>query len=638
MPQRKRLNTLIPLETLSDQPVRRGIMAGFNGLLERILSIDKIRSIYDAIPECSDPFQFLEYTLDRLHIDRTLDEEARRAIPSSGPAIVVSNHPFGGVDGMILASALSSVRRDIKILVNYFLESIEELNPLFFPVDPFSHKGAASRNIGTIRKALRWVKTGGMLVVLPAGEVSHFSLKRRKVEDPAWNATVGRLAQLTEAPVLPVYFRGRNSALFQIAGLAHPRLRTVMLPRETLKKGGSQVEFKIGRLIPYKTLSRFQDASKLTEYLRFRTYLLGTAEETARPGRHASGRQGHSRRMDPVARPVDPSSVAREVDRLPPLQRLIEGPEFSVYYARASQIPMTLREIGRLREETFRPIGEGTGNAIDLDRFDNIYTHLFVWNRPEEELVGAYRLGPTAEILPRHGKKGLYTYTLFNYRSRLLDRIGPALELGRTFVRESYQRDYSPLLLLWKGIGQYIALHPYYRSVFGAVSISNDYRQFSRQLMAAFLRVNNFSADLSKMIRPRRPLGKNRAISLIKEKEDLHQNDLNEISSWISDIEGDGKGVPILLKQYLKLGGKVLCFNVDQEFGDALDGLIVVDLTLTDPKLLRRYMGTEGLHSFLDYHSAPSVRPAKIAGRFFRSSADAFKRNSLEPGLQSLSC
>ncbi|MCF8144240.1 MAG: lysophospholipid acyltransferase family protein [Deltaproteobacteria bacterium] len=636
MPQRESLKTLIPLERLSDRPVRRGIMTGFNGLLERVLSVDKIRSIYDTIPECSDPFQFLKYTLDRLHIDHALDEEGRRAIPLSGPAIVVSNHPFGGIDGMILASALSSVRRDIKILVNYFLESIEELNPLFFPVDPFNRKGSASRNMGAIRKAIHWVKAGGLLVVLPAGEVSHFSFKRRKIEDPAWNVTVGRLVQLTKAPVLPVYFRGRNSALFQIAGLAHPRLRTAMLPRETLKKGGSLVEFKIGRAIPFKSLSRFQDATRLTEYLSFRTYLLGTAEEKERSEAHAKGRPIRLRKMDPIARPVDPGLVAKEVNDLPPDQQLLTSSNFSVYYARSSQIPLTLHEIGRLREETFRTIGEGTGNAIDLDRFDNIYIHLFVWNNQQEELVGAYRLGPTAEILPRHGKKGLYTYTLFNYQSRLLDKIGPALELGRTFVRSDYQRDYSPLLLLWKGIGQYIALHPSYKTLFGAVSMSNDYRHFSRQLLAAFLRVTNFSSDLSRMIRPRRPLGRNRAISLIHEKEDLHQNDLNEISSWISDIEDDGKGVPILLKQYLKLGGKVLCFNVDGKFGDTLDGLIVVDLTQTDHKVLKRYLGEEGLQKFSDYHASTTLDPLVIKSRPFPSYADPFERKSLKRAGQGL--
>jgi putative hemolysin len=614
MPDKKRLKTLIPLEALTNQPLKRSILTGFNDLLEKLLSVDRIRDIYDAVPECKDPFQFLEYTLDRLRIRHTLDEEGRRAIPVSGPAIVVSNHPFGGIDGMVLASALSSIRKDIRIVVNYFLQNIDELNPLFFPVDPFNKRESIPKNMGAIRKAIQWVKTGGLLVVLPAGEVSHFSLKRRKVEDPAWNVTVGRLVQLTQAPVLPVYFKGRNSALFQIAGLAHPRLRTAMLPRETLKRGRTQVEFRIGRLIPYKDLSRFQDATALTEYLRFRTYLLGIADQKEKGSARARGLHRRTRRMAPMAPPVDPSVVAEEVNDLPAEQELLAGQTFSVYYARSGQIPMTLREIGRLREETFRPIGEGTGNAIDLDRFDNIYIHLFVWNRQESELAGAYRLGPTAEILPRHGKKGLYTYSLFDYRSQLLDKIGPALELGRTFVRTRYQRDYSPLLLLWKGIGRYIARYPYHKTLFGAVSISGDYRQFSRQLMAAFFRVNNFSPDLSKMIRPRKPLGRNRVISLVRNNEEFHRNDLNEISSWVSDVEADGKGVPILLKQYLKLGGKVLCFNVDREFGNTLDGLMVVDLIQADRRMLKRYMGAEGLEAFLDYHSETSASVRRMNG------------------------
>jgi putative hemolysin len=589
-----------------------GTMAGFYDFWEKVLSIDKIKNLHDTIPRCSNPFEFLEYTLGQLNIRYVLDEEGRRSVPESGPAIVVSNHPFGGIDGMILASALSSVRKDIKIIVNYFLESIKELNPLFFPVDPFQRKDSPFRNMEPIRKAIKWLKAGGMLVILPAGEVSHFFLKSRKVEDPPWNVAVGRLVQMTEAPVLPVYFKGRNSLLFQIAGFAHPRVRTAMLPRETLKKEGVTIKFRIGRLIPYKSLSWFRDTAKLTEYLRFRTYLLGVDEENEGSRSHANEHGRRSSKTGPIVSPIDSILLAKEVSHLPPDQKLLTGSEFSVYYAQADQIPLILREIGRLREVTFRAVGEGTGNAIDLDRFDNIYIHLFLWNHQKREMVGAYRLGPTSDILPRHGKKGLYTSTLFKYQTRLLVKMGPALELGRSFVAASYQKDYSPLLLLWKGIGQYINRHPYYKTLFGAVSISNDYSNFSRQLMAAFLSSNSFSLDLSKMIRPRRPLGRNRAISLVKEKEDFHRNDLNEISSWISCVEADGKGVPILLKQYLKLGGKVLCFNVDRKFGNTLDGLMVVDLTQTDHKVLRRYLGEDGFQQYVAYHHRLKHQPRVI--------------------------
>ncbi len=597
MPQRAHLRKLISLEGLSGRPVKQAVMEGFNGFLEKILSVDEFRRIYHTLPSSTDPFQFLEHTLDRLRIDRSIQGDGTRAVPSSGPAIVVANHPFGGIDGMVLASALSAVRRDIKILVNYFLLNIEELRSLFLPVDPFDGNGSAAVNLTAVRKAVRWVRSGGMLVVLPAGEVSHFSLRQRRVQDPQWNAGLGRMVHLTKAPVLPVYFRGRNSALFQIAGMVHPRLRTAMLPRETVRKEGTRVRFRIGALIPYKKLALLKDARQLTEYLRFRTYLLEMAEDGT-----STNRQKPERQMAPIAAPASIALLAREVQSLPLDQRLLTSSRFSVYYAKSGQIPMMLREIGRLREETFRGVQEGTGNAVDLDRFDNIYTHLFVWHRQKEELVGAYRLGPTLEILPRHGKKGLYTHTLFRYKSRLLKKAGPALELGRTFIRAEYQKDYLPLMLLWKGIGQFVVRHPEYKTLFGAVSISNGYGRYSRQLMATFLKMNESSSDLSKMVRPRKPLRREKGVSFIRGKEKLHGNDLDELSEWISSIEEDGKGVPILIKQYLKLGGKVLAFNVDRRFGDTLDGLMFADLTRTEPRILKRYMGPEGVRKFIDYH------------------------------------
>ncbi len=602
MPQQEKLRTLFPLEDPNSRSIRQSLMTGFNGILENIFAINKIKNLYEGIPACSDPFQFLECALDRLQIRHRLGEEERRAIPSSGSAIVVANHPFGGIDGMVLASALSSVRRDIRILTNYFLEKIEGLNPLFFPVDPFNQKGASLRNIASMRKAIRWVKAGGMLVVLPAGEVSHFSWKRRKVEDPQWSHTVGRMVRLTEAPVLPVYFEGRNSALFQIAGIVHPRLRTAMLPRETIRKEGSKVQFKIGRLISYKNLSKLEDPYKLTEYLRFRTYLLGMGLRKVRSGPFAKGAPDPGRRMEKIARAVDKDVLAKEVQALPDDQKLLTSCRFSVYYAKSHQIPMILREIGRRREETFRETGEGTGRSIDLDRFDNIYIHLFVWSNLKNELVGAYRVGSTLEILPRHGKKGLYTHTLFKYSTQLLTKTGPALELGRSFIRNKYQKDYSPLLLLFQGVGHYIARHPYYKTLFGAVSISNSYGHYSRQLMAAFLQVKPSSSDLSRMVKPRRPFSHNKVVPLLRGKEAFHGNDPDELSSWISCMEKDGKGVPVLLKHYLKLGGKVLSFNLDHHFSNALDGLIFIDLSKAAPKLLKRYMGEAGFQKFMEYH------------------------------------
>jgi putative hemolysin len=520
---------------------------------------------------------------------------------------------------MVLASFLSLVRKDIKILANYFLSAIPELRPLFIPIDPFGSRSSISKNRMPLTKALRWVREGGMLIVFPAGEVSHFSPRTRKVEDPTWSNTAARLVHLSRSPVLPAYFRGRNSCLFQAAGFVHPLLRTAMLPRELLKKRDTKVQFRIGGLIPYKNLSRIQKPSDLTDYLRFRTDLLGKASKK----RKKVIRFPKMRKINAkvLIQPHDPLALEKEVRCLPKNQRLIESQDFSVYFACADQIPKVLREIGRLREETFREVGEGTGKSFDLDRFDNIYLHLFVWNSDKKEVVGAYRIGPTDEILPKHGKKGIYTYTLFKYRNQLLKEIGPALELGRTFVRVEYQKNYSPLLLLWKGIGHYVGMNPHYKTLFGAVSISNDYNSYSRQIIATFLKLNSFSSDFSKMVRPRKPFRGRNLIDLIPKKTKQWGNNVDELSSWISIMEEDGKGLPILLKQYLKLGGKILAFNLDPTFGNALDGLILVDLTLTEPRVLKRYMGAEGFNRFRCYQQVSKEASAKGLKRAFGSRA-----------------
>ena len=602
--RRKPFKALIPLENHNKSPLYKKAMYGANYLLERTLLINKIRKIYNELPLCNDPYEFLRLALKKLNVKYTLCEKDADAIPATGPVIVVSNHPFGGVDGMILAAALSSARKDIKIMTNYFLNFITELEPLFLPVDPFQNQTAVKKNIASTRQALRWLKEGGLLMVFPAGEVSHFYFRKRRIEDPQWSPVVARLVQLSNAPVLPVYFKGRNSALFHITGIIHPHLRTAMLPRELIKKRSTEIKFRIGRPIPQKWLAAIEKPADLAEYMKFCTYQLDMSMRENKasitfPQRPTT----RLKREKEIVPPRKVSLFTEEIRSLPEHQNLISGREFSVYYGRANQIPNILHEIGRLREETFRLAGEGTGNPIDLDRFDNFYSHLFVWNKDKNEVVGAYRFGPTDEILPKYGKKGLYTYTLFKFRAPFLMEISPAIEMGRTFVRKEYQKNYSPLLLLWKGIGRYVAHYPHYKHLFGAISISNDYESYSRQLIAEFLKINNYSPELAKMIKPRRRFREKRIIDLNTTLMNRRCNNIDELSSWISRVEGDGKGVPVLLKQYLKLGGKVLSFNVDNNFKEVLDGLMLVNLTRTDPKVLKRYMGEEGLKSFMDEQS-----------------------------------
>jgi putative hemolysin len=274
---------------------------------------------------------------------------------------------------------------------------------------------------------------------------------------------------------------------------------------------------------------------------------------------------------------------------------LASSGDMDVYCSEASSIPSVLREIGRLRELAFREVGEGTLQALDLDEFDQVYLHLFAWNRKTREVVGAYRVGRTDTILATRGLAGLYTSTLFRYDERLMRRLSPALELGRSFVRREYQRNPNALLLLWKGIGQLVACSPQYRTLFGPVSISSRYRDISQQMLIEFLEQNHRDGDLAQLVEalnpPSLPPLPGRATGTV-----------GELDALISASEPDGKGIPVLLRQYLRLNARVIGFNVDPAFGDALDALVTVDLTEVDPAILNRYLGKQGAAAFVAYH------------------------------------
>jgi putative hemolysin len=612
--QKETLGNLISSDRFADhQPNYHRLIFLANAIAERLLALKTLKNVHQDIPAGKNSAEFLNNVLDRFQIRHSICPEDRRAIPRKGPTVVIANHPFGGIDGILLASILCSVRTDVKILANYFLGRIPEMRPLFFMVDPFGNKFSINKNRTALKKAVRWIRGGGLLMVFPAGEVSHFRWKTKKIEDPEWDKRVARLIRWTRARVVPAYFKGRNSLAFQAAGLIHPLLRTLMLPRELLQKQSTHIHLKIGSPIPYRRIAGITRDSDLTAYLRFRTYLLGNAFDRT-PGflnTPVIRRVARKSRQTIVA-PKSTAGLTKEIDGLAQDQHLCVHGALHVYEAFAGQIPNALQEIGRLREETFRKVGEGTGKSIDLDRFDQHYRHLFVWNSETHEVVGAYRLAATDDVLKRFGKEGFYTYTLFKYQTRLLSQMGPALEMSRSFVRPEYQKSYTPLLLLWKGIGQFVVRHPRYKILFGAVSITDEYSSYSRRLMASFLKSNSFLQDLSQLVRPRKPYRQKAIPELETTKAASWPEDIDELSSWISDIETDGKGVPILLKQYLKLGGKLLSFNIDPAFGNVLDGLIMVDLTATDPNLLKRYMQADGFATFMSYHQQqiPDLSPA----------------------------
>ncbi|HEY6271600.1 MAG TPA: GNAT family N-acyltransferase [Terriglobales bacterium] len=564
--------------------------------LEQFFFLRPLRKVYDRVRQPGS-VGLMERLLREMRIEVRVAPDDLARIPQTGAALVVANHPFGILDGAVLASLLPRVRPDVKLFTNYMVGAVEELADLCIYLDPFDRASAHRVNVSGLRQAISHLKNGGLLAMFPAGEVSYWQFRHGEVTDPDWSPTVARLARLTRATVVPVLFAGRNSIRYHLLGAVHSRLRTIQLPQELLNKTGKDVELRVGTPVSAEKLCRIVPDQQATNYLRWRTYLL-----RQRPAMAPATALQPGRRQQAVLPPLDREAVADEIGALGPQQELDENREFRVYVSDASRVPRAMLEIGRQRELAFREAGEGTGKEFDLDGFDVHYQHLILWHRKDQQIAGGYRFANTAQVLPHHGLAGLYTNTLFWIDPVFFERTGPAMELGRSFVRREYQKQYSALLTLWKGLGRYLATHPETPVLFGPVSISSTYRRRSRELLVEYFRSRRAN-PLSEWIRPRRPFRSSplpdwqlRAIRYLL--------DLEEMSCSIAEIEGDGKGVPVLLRQYLKIGGELLAFNVDKDFSDALDGLVLVDLRRTDPTRLETYMGKDGVSRFLEHHGA----------------------------------
>lgn len=580
---------------------RPPVFPGLPGFAGKLIPLEEARALYQRVRRAPQGFR-LETLLSEMDIDLDVQAADLDRIPAKGPLVAVANHPFGVLDGAALSVLLSRMRPDVKVLTNSLLAGIPELHEHCIFVDPFHTEASADRNIRGLKQAIDWLRQGGALGVFPAGEVSQWNVRQGQITDPVWNNVSVRLVAKTGASTLPVYFCGHNSVAFQVLGLIHARFRTLLLLQEFLQQRGRRVKVRVGSPIAADLVANMQSDKAATEYLRRRTYLL------EHRGRKAMSLPSKVRAALPrktqeaIAPPVPQSLVIQDIHALPADRLFAENADFCVYAARASELPHLLEELGRLREVTFRAAGEGTGRSLDLDQFDSYYWHLLLWNKQKQELTGAYRAGNTDEIIRQHGFKGLYTHTVFRYDEQLFLKIGSALELGRSFVRTEYQRQYAPLLLLWKGIARFVAKHPQTPVLFGAVSISNEYNRTSREMIVRYFEQREDAREFADLIHPRTPFRVPKLRHWDCRALSGALCDLDELAESISDVEMDGKGIPILIKQYAKVGGKLVGFNLDRKFSDVVDGMVIVDLRQTEPAVLERYMGKEGYSAFRRFH------------------------------------
>lgn len=559
-------------------------------LTEKLLGLDPLAEIYDLRPPELNPEDFLRYSLDSLGVSiKVRNEQNLALIPREGPLLIVANHPLGALEGIALARILLGIRPDLQVLTNELLRRVPEVSQLFIGVDVLS-ADAASANVKGIKQVHRHLRGGGAVLIFPAGKVSAIELRERRIQDRKWNRLAGQLVKRYECASVPIHVSGYNSAYFYLAGLIHPRLRTVLLPRELANKKGFTLELGVGKPILAQELRLIRKPRAITEYLRVST-------EALAPRPQAAPAQS-DRQVEDICPVASDQEVSAAIDRLREF-RLIEHEEFDVYCAPYERLGIVMELIAVAREITFRAVGEGTGLTRDSDQFDPHYLHLFLWDKKVGRVAGAYRVGLVDEIVRDHGVKGLYSRSLYKYDKAFIQRLGAAIEMGRSFIHPDYQRRPDSLTLLWRGIGRVLLDRPQYHTLFGSVSISREYSDLARALIADTLLTNFKASEFVPLVKPLTP---HRVAHRVWSQDILRELvNIKMLGKLIGRCD-PGKAVPVLLRHYLSLKGRMVCFNIHADFNNSLEGLIIVDVRRTDPKTVTRFMGADGYHKFYSFH------------------------------------
>lgn len=553
-----------------------GFLGTFMGWsLMKILNITTLNKIYDRNKHLQD-LEFVNALLEEFEIKFEIPEEDLRRIPKTGVFITISNHPLGGIDGILLLKLLLEHRPDFKIIANFLLHRIEPLKPYVMPVNPFEDRKDVKSSVAGFKAAITHLREGNPLGIFPAGEVSTYREEKLLVDKP-WEEAAMKLVKKAEVPVVPIYFHAKNSKLFYRMAKISDTLRTAKLPSELLTQKERLIKVRIGNPISVNDQKEHASLSDFTEFLRKKTYMLSNPFEKKKLLDSIPKTLKFPKPPKKIAGPIPLQAMEAEIEKLRNAdKRLLVSKNYEVFLAEADSIPYILQEIGRLREITFREVGEGTNNSTDLDKFDSYYHHMFLWDNEAQKMAGAYRMGLGSEIFARFGIDGFYLQDLFRFEPELFEMMSKSIEMGRAFVIKEYQLRPMPLFLLWKGIVHTTLRYPEHSYLIGGVSISNKFSEFSKGLMIEFMKSNYYDPYVAQYIKPK----KEYKVKLKDADKDFifdeSEADLNKFDKIIDEVEPGSLRLPVLIKKYIKQNAKVVAFNVDPLFNNAVDGLMYI--------------------------------------------------------------
>lgn len=556
-----------------------GFVGTFIGwILMKVLKISTLNDIYNRNKHL-EKVDFLNGILHEFQIKFEIPEEDLKRLPKNGAYITVSNHPLGGIDGILLLKLMLEQREDFKIIANFLLHRIEPLKPYIMPVNPFEDRKDVKSSIAGFKNAIKHLQDGHPLGVFPAGEVSTYRDGKLLVDKP-WEEAAMKLIQKAEVPVVPIYFHAKNSTLFYKLSKISDTFRTAKLPSELLTQKRRTIKVRIGRPISVADQKEHQSLDEFSEFIRKKTYMLSNSfDEKGNLLSNISSTLKVPKPPKRIVTPISKDIMNQEVEALRKGDcRLLQSKNYEVFLATSTEIPNILREIGRLREITFREVGEGTNEAIDLDTFDTYYHHMFLWDSDQQLVAGAYRMGLGSEIYAKYGIDGFYLQDLFRFEPELFKMMSESIEMGRAFIIKEYQQKPMPLFLLWKGIVHTTLRYPEHKFLIGGVSISNQFSNFSKSLMIEFMKSHYYDPYIAQYVHPKKEF----KVKLKDADKDFvfdeTEADLNKFDKIIDEVEPGALRLPVLLKKYIKQNAKLVAFNVDPLFNNSVDGLMYIKI------------------------------------------------------------
>ncbi len=533
----------------------------------KIAGLDKLNELYDRLADYKG-VEFSDKVLEFLDITLNVNTSALENIPKEGGVVITSNHPFGGLDGLAALSILGKVRKDVKILTNFILSKVPNVSDHFIPINTtYAFGKFTAPTISGLRQAEEHLLKGGLLVIFPAGEVSSWNNQGKVVEDAEWMTYISRQVRRSKCPVIPMYFHGKNSKYFQWLGRISTKLSDLRFTGEIFDKKGKEIKVRIGSVIQHAELEKFQEDKIVAKFLRSRSYML-EADTIEKDESVYTTRLGDFVPTDVLLKELEENKDAH----------LFDVGTLSCYLFDYNRIPNMMREIAVRREEAFRAVGEGTNNSVDTDPYDVYYKHLVLWDNTTKDLVGAYRLGLGADILREKGIHGFYADTLFRYSDKFAPVLEKCVELGRSFVCVSHQKDTLALMLLLKGLFYTLMKYPEYKYLIGPVSISSWYPMLYRSVMIHYLKQFHRNPAYDDMTNPKTPFvpdfGRVDPEALLFGKT----TNLEMFDRYLLRMSGGQYRLPPLLKKYIKMGSKIIDYNVDPDFNYCVDGLIMLAL------------------------------------------------------------